>query len=81
RKSVPANAVFVYLDRAPAAEFVADSLARDAAGHIVVDGDGAASKPLAFAVGDVIAGGEESIVHATHSGERVARAIIARLKS
>jgi thioredoxin reductase (NADPH) len=80
-KSVPANAVFVYLNRAPVAEFVADSLARDAAGHIVVDKDGAASKPLAFAVGDVVSGAEESVAQATEGGERVARAIVARLKS
>lgn len=81
RTSVPANAIFVYLNRAPAAEFVADLLARDATGHIVVEEDGSASRPLAFAVGDVVAGGEESVSHATEGGERVARTIIARLKS
>jgi thioredoxin reductase (NADPH) len=81
RQSVPANAVFVYVGETPAAEFVADSLARDAAGHIVVEQDGTASKPLAFAAGDVAAGVERSIEVARHSGERAARAIIARLKS
>ena len=35
RKSVPASAVFVYLNEAPAAEFLPDSLARDATGHIL----------------------------------------------
>jgi thioredoxin reductase (NADPH) len=81
RKSVPANAVFVYVGRAPAAEFVADLLARDAAGHIVVEKGGAASKPLAFAAGDVVSGAPHSVAEAQASGERVARSIIARLKS
>jgi thioredoxin reductase (NADPH) len=81
RKSVPANAVFVYVGRKPAAEFVADLLACDAAGHIVVDKDGTASRPLAFAAGDVASGAPHSVAEAQASGERVARAIIARLKS
>jgi thioredoxin reductase (NADPH) len=81
RKSVPANAVFVYVGRKPAAEFVSELLARDVAGHIVVDEDGTASKPLAFAAGDVAAGVPHSVADAQASGERVARAIIARLKS
>ena len=37
RKTIPTSAVFVYVGQSPAAEFVPDSLARDATGHIVVD--------------------------------------------
>ena len=81
RQSIPANAVFVYIGQSPAAEFVADSLARDAAGHIVVDAEGNTSKPLIFAVGDVAAGLPHSVEEARHSGERAARAIVVRLRS
>lgn len=81
RQAIPANAVFVYIGQSPAAEFVADSLARDAAGHIVVDAEGNTSKPLIFAVGDVAAGLPHNIEEARHSGERAARAVIARLRS
>lgn len=80
RRSVPANAVFVYIGQSPAAEFVADSLARDAAGHIVVDEHGTTSKPLAFAAGDVAAGSLPSVAQAQQGGERAARAIIGCLR-
>ena len=40
RKTIPTSAVFVYVGQSPAAEFVPDSLARDATGHIVVDARG-----------------------------------------
>ena len=81
RQSIPANAIFVYIGQSPAAEFVTDSLARDGAGHIVVDDDGNTSKPLVFAVGDVASGVPHSVEEARHSGERAARAIVARLRS
>ncbi len=81
RQTVPANAVFVYIGQSPAAEFVADSLARDATGHIVVDAEGNTSKPLILAVGDVVAGLPHNIDEARGSGERAARAVIARLRS
>ena len=53
RKSIPASAVFVYVGQSPAAEFLPESLARDATGHIVVDAEGRTSAPTVFAVGDV----------------------------
>lgn len=81
RQAIPANAIFVYIGQSPAAEFVADSLARDAMGHIVVDAEGNTSKPLIFAVGDVAAGLPHNVEEARHSGERAARAIVARLRS
>jgi thioredoxin reductase (NADPH) len=84
RSTIEANAVFVYTGESPAAEFVADLLARDAAGHIVVDKDGNASKPLIFATGNVSsedAGTLRHVGHARGDGERVARTIIAKLKS
>ena len=40
RKTIPTSAVFVYVGQSPAAEFVTDSLARNATGHIVVDARG-----------------------------------------
>ena len=43
RKTVPTSAVFVYVGQSPAAEFLPDSLARDATGHIVVDDEGRTS--------------------------------------
>src|SRR5690348_5637261 len=60
RQVLPANAVFVYVGQSPAAEFLPDSLARDAAGHIVVDAEGRASAATVFAVGDVRAGAQQS---------------------
>jgi thioredoxin reductase (NADPH) len=78
---VKANAIFVYGNQTPAAEFLSDLLARDATGHIVVDGNGTASKPLAFAAGDVISGAPHTIEAARASGELAARSIIARLKT
>src|SRR6266704_5819679 len=56
RKSIPASAVFVYVGQSPAAEFLPESLARDATGHIVVDAEGRTSAPTVFAVGDVRSG-------------------------
>ena len=45
RNTVPASAVFGYVGQSPAAEFLPDSLARDATGHIVVDEEGRTGQP------------------------------------
>ncbi|MDP1752595.1 MAG: FAD-dependent oxidoreductase [Reyranella sp.] len=79
RNSVPASAVFVYINRSPAAEFLPESLARDATGHIVVDMDGRTSSPTLFAVGDVRAGGRQYLADAIADGQRAAKAIVATL--
>jgi len=79
RKSVPASAVFVYLNEAPAAEFLPDSLARDASGHIVVDAEGRTSSPTVFAVGDVRSGARRNLADAIADGRRAAKAIAAAL--
>lgn len=80
RNDVSANAVFVYVGQSPAAEFVPDSLARDATRHIVVDEQGRTSMPLIFAVGDVRAGARHYIADAIADGQKVAKAIVAALK-
>ena len=80
RKSVPASAVFVYVNQSPAAEFLPDSLARDAAGHIVVDAEGRTSVPTIYAVGDVRAGTRPYLNEAVADGERAAKAIVLALK-
>jgi len=80
RKAIPASAVFVYLDQSPAAEFLPDSLARDATGHIVVDAEGRTSAPTVFAVGDVRAGARQSLTEAIADGQRAAQAVVAALK-
>lgn len=80
RKSIPASAVFVYIGQSPAAEFVADSLARSATGHIVVDEGGRTSAATAFAVGDVRAGARQYLADAIADGQRAGQAIVAALK-
>ena len=80
RKAIPASAVFVYLDQSPAAEFLPDSLARNATGHIVVDAEGRTSAPTVFAVGDVRAGARQSLTEAIADGQRAAQAVVAALK-
>ena len=80
RKSIPASAVFVYVNQSPAAEFLPDSLARDATGHIVVDAEGRTSVPTIYAVGDVRAGTRPYLNEAVADGERAAKAIVAALK-
>ncbi len=79
RNPVPASAVFVYVGQSPAAEFVPESLARDATGHIVVDVDGRTSAPALFAVGDVRAGGRQYLADAIADGQRAAKAVVAAL--
>ena len=79
RKSIPASAVFVYINQSPAAEFLPDSLARDAMGHIVVDAEGRTSVPTIYAVGDVRAGTRPYLNEAVADGERAAKAIVAAL--
>jgi thioredoxin reductase len=79
RKSVPTSAVFVYVGQSPAAEFVPDSLARDATGHIVVDEGGRTSASTAFAVGDVRAGARHYLADAIADGQRAAQAVVAAL--
>lgn len=80
RQILPASAVFVYVGRSPAAEFLPDSLARDATGHIVADAEGRTSVPTAFAIGDVRAGARQSVSDATADGQRAAQAIAAALE-
>ena len=79
RKSVPTSAVFVYVGQSPAAEFVPDSLARNATGHIVVDEGGRTSASTAFAVGDVRAGARLHLADAIADGQRAAQAVVAAL--
>jgi thioredoxin reductase (NADPH) len=79
RKTVPTSAVFVYVGQSPAAEFVPDSLARDATGHIVVDEGGRTSAATVFAAGDVRAGARHYLADAIADGRRAAQAIVAAL--
>lgn len=79
RNTVPASAAFIYVGQSPAAEFLPETLARDAAGHIVVDSDGRTSMPTLFAVGDVRAGGRQYLSDAIADGQRAAKAIVATL--
>jgi thioredoxin reductase (NADPH) len=79
RKTVPTSAVFVYVGQAPAAKFLPDSLARDAAGHIVADDEGRTSAAAAFAAGDVRAGAHQSVAAAIADGQRAGRAAAAAL--
>ncbi|MBV8391594.1 MAG: FAD-dependent oxidoreductase [Alphaproteobacteria bacterium] len=79
QKSIPASALFIYVGQSPAAEFLPDSLARDATGHIVVDAEGRTSAPTVFAVGDVRAGARQSLTEAIADGARAAKAIVTAL--
>lgn len=79
RNTVPASAVFVYVGQSPAAEFLPETLARDASGHIVVDEDGRTSAPTILAVGDVRAGGRPYLSDAIADGQRAAKAVVAAL--
>ena len=79
RNRVSTNAVFVFVGRSPAAEFVPDSLARDATGHIVVDEQGQTDQPLVFAAGDVRSGSKEYLANAIADGQRVAKSVVAAL--
>ena len=80
RKSVPASAVFVYVNETPAAEFLPDLLARDATGHIVVDAEGRTSSPTVFAVGDVRGGARRKLSEAIADGRRAGKAVATALK-
>lgn len=80
RKTIPASAVFVYVGQSPAAEFLAETLARDATGHIVVDEGCRTSAATAFAVGDVRAGARHYLVDAIADGHRAGQAIVTALK-
>jgi len=80
RKSIPASAVFVYVGQSPAAEFLAETLARDATGHIVVDEGGRTSAATAFAVGDVRAGARHYLADAIADGQRAGQAIVTALQ-
>ncbi len=79
-KSVPASAVFVYVNETPAAEFLPDLLARDATGHIVVDAEGRTSSPTVFAVGDVRGGARRKLSEAIADGRRAGKAVATALK-
>jgi thioredoxin reductase (NADPH) len=80
RKTIPASAVFVYVGQSPAAEFLPETLARDATGHIVVDEGGRTSAVTAFAVGDVRAGARHYLADAIADGQRAGQAIATALK-
>ena len=80
RKTIPASAVFVYVGQSPAAEFLPETLARDATGHIVVDEEGRTSAATAFAVGDVRAGARHYLADAIADGQRAGQAIVTALK-
>lgn len=80
RKTIPASAVFVYVGQSPAAEFVPETLARDAAGHIVVDEAGRTSVATAFAAGDVRAGARHYLADAIADGQRAGQAVVTALK-
>lgn len=80
RKSIPASAVFVYVGQSPAAEFLPETLARDATGHIVVDEGGRTSAATVFAVGDVRAGARHYLADAIADGQRAGQAIVTALK-
>lgn len=80
RKTIPASAVFVYVGQSPAAEFLAETLARDATGHIVVDDGCRTSAATAFAVGDVRAGARHYLADAIADGQRAGQAIVTALK-
>ena len=81
RRTIPASALFIYAGQSPAAEFVPDSLARDATGHIVADEEGRTSAATAFAVGDVRAGSRCHLPDAIADGKRAGAAIVAALKA
>lgn len=80
RKSIPAHGLFVYVGQTPAAEFLPETLARDASGHIVADDRGRTSLPMVFAVGDVRAGSRPLLVDAIADGRRAGKAVAAALK-
>jgi thioredoxin reductase (NADPH) len=80
RKTIPASAVFIYVGQSPAAEFLPETLARDATGHIVVDAGGRTSAATAFAVGDVRAGARHYLADAIADGQRAGQAIVTALK-
>jgi thioredoxin reductase (NADPH) len=80
RKSIPASAVFVYVGQSPAAEFLPETLARDATGHIVVDEGGRTSAATVFAAGDVRAGARHYLADAIADGRRAGQAIVTALK-
>jgi thioredoxin reductase (NADPH) len=80
RKTIRTSAVFVYVNQSPAAEFLPDSLARDASGHIVVDAEGRTSMPMAFAAGDVRSGARYCLSDAIADGQRAAQSVVSALK-
>jgi len=79
RNTVSASAVFVYVGQSPAAEFLPETLARDASGHIVIDEVGRTSAPAVLAAGDVRAGGRPYLSDAIADGQRAAKAVVAVL--
>jgi len=80
RKTIPTSAVFVYVGQSPAAEFLPDSLARDASGHIVIDAEGRTAMPMVFAAGDVRAGARYHLSDAIADGQRAAQTVASALK-
>jgi len=80
RRTIPTSAVFVYVGQSPAAEFLPDSLARDASGHIVVDAEGRTSMSTAFAAGDVRSGARYYLADAIADGQRAAQSVVSALK-
>ena len=69
------RALFPYIGRKPACGFV--DAKRDAAGALVVGGDGATSAPGLYAAGDVRAGAPETIAQSLADAERAGAAAAA----
>jgi thioredoxin reductase (NADPH) len=80
RKTIPASAVFVYLDQRPAAGCLPAAVARDASGHVVIDAEGRTSIPTLFAAGDVRSGARYYLSDAIADGQRAAQSVVASLK-
>ncbi|MBO0712041.1 MAG: NAD(P)/FAD-dependent oxidoreductase [Acetobacteraceae bacterium] len=76
RTELPARGVFVYAGRRPAPAFAADLFARGPGERLLVDADLRASRPGAYAVGDIRAGAPELISAAVADGERAGEAIV-----
>jgi thioredoxin reductase (NADPH) len=78
-RRVPAGAVFVQCDRAPALDFAAALLATDAEGHPLVDEALRTTADAVFAAGDLRAGAPARIASALADGRRAGEAAAAML--
>lgn len=71
--------LFVQTGRRPAAGFVPDALARDAAGRLIANADRTTNLPGLFAAGDARAGADRTLTSAMDDGRRAAAAAIAQI--